>query len=306
MDGILILDKPAGVSSHDLVRQVRRVCRQRQVGHAGTLDPLATGILVVGLGAGTRIIQFLMEGRKTYRATLKLGETTDTQDAEGVVLDQRPWQGVRGEEIEAAGRSLVGTIRQVPPMYSALKKDGVPLYKLARQGIEIERQARTVTIHSLLVEEIALPYVTLVVDCSKGTYIRTLCHDLGATLGCGAHLVALRRTRSGCFTEKDCVRDLAAYADRPESLPLLSLEQCLREYPSFVVTPPAAARLRNGVPPAAHELVEGSGLPAPGATVVLLDGGGLLAVARFAPGRERESRGDFELARVFPNPAGAG
>lgn len=305
MNGILIVDKPAGVSSHDVVRQVRRICRQRQVGHAGTLDPMATGVLVVGIGAGTRILQFLMDAGKTYRTTLKLGETTDTQDAEGSVLGQRPWQGIQPDDIEKACRLLVGTIEQVPPMYSALKRDGVPLYKLARQGVEVERQARPITIHRLSVEKIALPFVTLVVDCSKGTYIRTLCHDLGEALGCGAHMTALRRTRSGCFTERDAVADLANYVERPEDLPLLTVAQCLlREFPSVAVTAPAAARLCNGVPPTMDEITTDCGRPEPGQKVVLLGEGAVLAVARFAPQRELETRGDFELLRVFPGAAG--
>ncbi|WP_432822043.1 tRNA pseudouridine(55) synthase TruB [Trichloromonas sp.] len=303
MDGLLVIDKPGGVTSHDVVRQVRRLCRQRQVGHAGTLDPMATGILVVGVGEATRIIQFLMVGEKTYRATLKLGESTDTQDAEGNVLVQRSFDAITADAIESACQSFVGTIRQLPPMFSALKKDGVPLYKLARQGIEIEREAREVTVHRIQVEKIDLPFVTLVVDCSKGTYIRTLAHDIGEMLGCGAHLTALRRTRSGCFNETDCIR-LEDFVDAPDRLPLLSLEHGLRDYPSFEVSPEAAARLRNGIPPSADEV---SGLPLPdaGSTVLLLDDGNLLAAARFAPGRENERRGDFELIRVFLRAAAA-
>ncbi len=303
MDGLLIIDKPGGVTSHDVVRQVRRLCRQRQVGHAGTLDPMATGILVVGVGDGTRIIQFLMEGEKTYRATFKLGESTDTQDAEGNVLVQRSWETITADAVERACQSFVGAIRQVPPMFSALKKDGVPLYRLARQGIEVEREAREITIHQILVEKIDLPFVTLVVDCSKGTYIRTLGHDIGEMLGCGAHMTALRRTRSGCFTEADCIR-LEDYVDAPDTLSLISLEQGLRDYPSCEMTPEAAARLRNGIPPTVDEVSTDS-LPDAGSIVLLLDAGALLAAARFAPGRENERRGDFELIRVFPRVAEA-
>jgi tRNA pseudouridine55 synthase len=301
MDGLLVIDKPSGVTSHDVVRQVRRMCRQRQVGHAGTLDPMATGILVVGVGEATRIIQFLMAGDKTYRATLKLGETTDSQDAEGQVLAQRGWEMVTEEAVARACRSLVGSIKQVPPMFSALKKDGVPLYRLARQGIEIAREAREVSIHQIRVEKIDLPFVTLVVDCSKGTYIRTLCHDIGEMLGCGAHMTALRRTRSGCFREADSIR-LEDYVNAPDSLPLLSIEQGLRDLPACEVSPAAATRLRNGIPPTADELSGGS-LPEVGRIVLLFDSGTLLAASRFAPDREQEKRGDFELIRVFPRSA---
>jgi tRNA pseudouridine55 synthase len=206
MNGILLIDKPQGMTSHDVVRRVRRLLRTRRVGHTGTLDPLATGVLPVAVGEATRIVQFLMEGDKTYRAVLKLGEITTTQDAEGEVLERRPVEGITVEAVIAAARSFAGVIHQLPPMYSALKKDGVPLYRLARQGIEVERESREVRIDRLQILDVDLPLVTLEVDCSKGTYVRTLCHDLGLALGTGAHLVALRRTRSGSFTEADCVK----------------------------------------------------------------------------------------------------
>ncbi|MDY0269829.1 tRNA pseudouridine(55) synthase TruB [Trichloromonas sp.] len=298
MDGILVIDKPQGVSSHDIVRQVRRLCRQRQVGHAGTLDPMATGVLLVGVGQGTRIIQFLMDGRKAYRATLKLGESTDTQDAEGRILERRPWWGVSPEGVRRACEALTGTILQTPPMFSALKKEGVPLYKLARQGIEVERAAREVTIHRIDIESIELPLVTLLVECSKGTYIRTLAHDLGEDLGCGAHLTALRRTRSGSFDVRDAIR-LEDYRERPEDLPLRPLLESLAEFPRLSLDESAASRLRNGIPPARAEIIDGN-LPEEGGRVLLLDHGALRAVARFDPRREREKRGDFELLRVFP------
>lgn len=298
MDGILVVDKPQGVTSHDVVRQVRRLCRQRQVGHAGTLDPMATGLLLVGIGQGTRIIQFLMDGRKTYRATLKLGESTDTQDAEGTLLESRPWLGVTVDALHRGCADLTGTIRQVPPMYSALKKDGVPLYKLARKGIEVEREAREISIHRIDIESVELPLVTLLVECSKGTYIRTLAHDLGEALGCGAHLTALRRTRSGCFDEADAV-SLEDYREAPESLPLCSLLESLTEFAALNLDEPATARLRNGIPPSISEISDGA-LPEEGERVLLLDHGDLRAVARFDPQRLRETRGDFELLRVFP------
>ncbi len=304
MNGILIIDKPKGLTSHDVVRRVRRRLKIRRVGHAGTLDPMATGILQVAVGEGTRIVQFLMEGEKTYRAVLRLGEITDTQDAEGKVLTRRPVEGLSREDIEAACRSFVGRIRQVPPMYSALKKDGVPLHRLARQGIEVVREAREVEIRRLQVGEVQLPHVSLEVDCSKGTYIRTLAHDLGAALGPGAHLISLRRVRSGPFVESDCLSLEELEGDHPATgCPgLLSLQVALRNYPALQVTTDAASRLQNGMPPVLQEVSPFSPGNA-GDVVLLLRQEHLLAVARYAPLRERERRGDFELLRVFPNSA---
>lgn len=253
---------------------------------------------MVGVGQGTRIIQFLMDGCKTYRATLKLGESTDTQDAEGRLLESRPWLGVTLDALHRGCADLTGTIRQVPPMYSALKKDGVPLYRLARQGIEVEREARELTIHRIDIEAAELPLVTLLVECSKGTYIRTLAHDLGETLGCGAHLTALRRTRSGCFGEADAI-SLQDYQEHPESLPLRSLLESLAEFTALNLDEAASARLRNGIPPSISEISDGA-LPEEGERVLLLDHGNLRALARFDPRRLRETRGDFELLRVFP------
>jgi tRNA pseudouridine55 synthase len=303
MNGLLIIDKPQGITSHDVVRRVRRLFKTRRVGHAGTLDPLATGVLPVAVGDGTRIVQFLMEGDKSYCATLKLGEITDTQDAEGEILERRPVEGVTGEMIAQACRSLVGTISQVPPMYSALKKDGIPLYKLARRGIEVSRQARQVQIRRLFIREIRLPYVTLEVDCSKGTYVRTLCHDLGLAIGPGAQMSALRRTRNGFFTEAESIslEDLEA-RDLPQAL-LLSLAEALRGYPALEIGSVAANRLKDGIPPRLSEMT-GPISCAEGEVLTLLGSGALLAVARFAPSRPKEKRGDFELLRVF-NRAGA-
>ncbi len=301
MDGLLIIDKPTGISSFDVVRRVRRLYKTRKVGHAGTLDPLATGVLVVGLGDGTRLIQYLMEGEKSYRATFKLGEATDTQDSEGQIIDSHPIEGLLPERVAEACRSFVGRISQVPPMYSALKKDGVPLYKLARQGVEVEREARTIDIFKVEVVDIDLPYVTIEVDCAKGSYIRTLCHDIGRRLGCGAHMTALRRTRSAPYEESDSHTLERLTDENGEGDPecLMTLLDAVRNYPAFEVSGNGAAeRLRNGVPPQACE-VSGVALPSEGDMVVLLDQGQLRALAAYAPSRPREQRGDFELLRVF-------
>jgi tRNA pseudouridine55 synthase len=298
MNGILLIDKPPGMTSHDVVRRVRRLLRTRRVGHTGTLDPLATGVLPMAVGEATRIVQFLMEGDKTYRAVLKLGETTTTQDAEGEVLERRPVEGITAETVIAAARSFEGVIRQLPPMYSALKKDGVPLYRLARQGIEVERESRAVRIDRLQILDVDLPLITLEVDCSKGTYVRTLCHDLGLVLGTGAHLLALRRTRSGSFTEADCVTLEQLETDGTATPPLLSVDEALRGMPALEVDAEATRRLADGIPPALASLSAAPGCPE-GETVRLMHAGTLLAIARFAPGRLNEKRGDFELLRVF-------
>lgn len=301
MNGLLIIDKPAGLTSHDVVRALRRSLRMRRIGHAGTLDPLATGVLPVAVGESTRLVQFLMEKDKTYRATLELGTMTDTQDVEGKVLERRPLNGLDWERIETVAGRFVGEIEQIPPMYSAVKKDGVPLHRLARRGIEVERQTRPVRIFRLEILAVELPRVILEVDCSKGTYVRTLCHDLGLALGCGAHLTALRRLRSGSFTLERCLslEEVERRCREGLDLPLTTPEAALGDLPALEVSPEAAARLRHGIPPALDAVARVfSGLE--GEKVALLDHGTLLAIARYAPSRLREKRGDFELLRVFP------
>jgi tRNA pseudouridine55 synthase len=207
-------------------------------------------------------------------------------------------EGITAETVIAAARSFEGVIRQLPPMYSALKKDGVPLYRLARQGIEVERESRAVRIDRLQILDVDLPLITLEVDCSKGTYVRTLCHDLGLVLGTGAHLLALRRTRSGSFTEADCVTLEQLETDGTATPPLLSVDEALRGMPALEVDAEATRRLADGIPPALASLSAAPGCPE-GETVRLMHTGTLLAIARFAPGRLNEKRGDFELLRVF-------
>src|SRR6266568_6817656 len=200
MNGFLIIDKPAGITSHDVVQRVRRLCRLKKVGHTGTLDPFATGVLPVALGEGTKAIHFLDEAVKEYRAELTLGTATDTQDCTGTVIREGEWRGVTAEEIVALTREFTGRVSQVPPMYSALKRNGVPLYRIARAGETVEREPREVLISAITIDRLELPVVAFTVICSRGTYVRTLAADLGDRLGCGAHLTALRRTRSGPFT----------------------------------------------------------------------------------------------------------
>jgi len=200
MDGILIVDKPEGITSLDVAREMKRRFGVKKAGHVGTLDPFATGVLPIVINEGTKLVPFLGEGPKEYEVTLKLGEETTTDDWTGQVVTSRPWEGVLSEEIEAVVRTFLGKIRQIPPMFSAIKIAGRPLYRLARKGIEVKRKERDVEIYGVRTEGIHLPLVRLKVSCSKGTYIRALGRDIGRKIGCGAHLLRLRRTRSGPFT----------------------------------------------------------------------------------------------------------
>ena len=248
--GLLILNKPGGLTSHDVVNRVRRATHIKQVGHAGTLDPLATGVLVICVGQATRISEYLMGHDKTYRATMRLGIETDTYDADGEVVATHAVH-VECAEIEQALRSFVGDIQQVPPMYSALKRDGQKLYDLARQGIEIERETRAVTVYSIALLDYQAPDVTINVHCSAGTYIRSIAHDLGALLGTGAHLTALTRTASGPFTLQQAV-DLAAFeasAREGQWQTLLrSMDEALSDWPLVVIDEADRARALNGAP----------------------------------------------------------
>ena len=205
-DGVLLVDKPAGVTSSDVVVAVRRMFKLKKVGHGGTLDPQATGLLVLLVGKGTKLSSSAMSGDKTYEGVLRLGAATNTQDAEGEVVSRGDPSGVTNERLEALVASdFTGDIFQTPPMVSAIKVDGVPLYKMARKGEEIAREPRLVHVFSFRVDEFGIPDTRFTVRCSKGTYVRTLCHDIGEALGCGGHLAALRRVRSGRFDVADAI-----------------------------------------------------------------------------------------------------
>lgn len=298
MHGLLLIDKPAGMTSHDVVRQVRRVCKTRKVGHAGTLDPLATGVLPVAIGDGTKVLQFLLADNKSYRATMLLGMTTDTLDAEGKTLLERPIPANCRELLEPACNQYRGAIMQVPPMFSALKKNGVPLYKLARKGEIVDREARQVNINRLEIVNIDLPSVTIDVDCTKGTYIRSLIADIGETLGCGAHLTALRRTQSSGFKVADCIPLGQLQEATKKDLRLLSLNEALSDYPAVQVVARAATALHCGVPPEVGD-TDVDPILLDGQLVRLQIEQSLVAMARYAPQRLKEKRGDFELIRVF-------
>lgn len=232
------------MTSHDVVNRVRRIVGIRRVGHAGTLDPLATGVLLVGVGQATRLIEYLVGQPKTYIATICLGQTTDTYDADGEVVAERPFHGTQ-TDIENALSVFRGDIQQQPPMYSAIKRNGQPLYKLARQGVEVERPFREVTIYQLALLSWQPPSLALSVTCSAGTYIRSIAHDLGEQLGCGGHITTLRRTEIGVFTTTNGVA-LADLNNDNWTQFLLPLDTAVQHLPQLQVTAVAAQDLQNG------------------------------------------------------------
>lgn len=252
VDGFLVIDKPAGISSHDVVNRVRRILGTRKVGHTGTLDPFATGVLPIAVGEGTKAIQFLDEGEKAYEAVIRLGLVTDTLDITGTVLQEHDSGGLGQEQLLSAMAALTGEISQVPPMYSAIKRGGQPLYKLARKGIEVERQSREVIIHSFELLEFSSPLATVRVHCSRGTYVRTLADDLGKLLGCGACLTALRRTLSGPFRLADAMtlEQLASYAEEGVAQHhVVHVPTALSHLAQIQLTESELQKLKNGIPP---------------------------------------------------------
>lgn len=247
--GFLNIDKPAGMTSHDVVARLRRAAGQKRVGHGGTLDPAATGVLPIALGEATKLLSHLVDGRKTYIATIHLGVTTTTDDAEGAVVQTRPVPALSRDTLEAALRPFVGTIQQIPPRYSAIQVGGQRMYDLARRGESVELAPRAVEIDQLDVHDWQPPRLTIKVICGKGTYIRALARDLGAVLGCGAHLAALRRTRVGPLT-MDAAVALATLTEDPACLTqhLLPPETALLDWPRVDVDEPSAKQIRNGLP----------------------------------------------------------
>ena len=205
-EGILLIDKPSGITSHDVVDRVRRTLHMKRIGHAGTLDPMATGLVIILVGKATKASQYLMGMDKTYEGTILLGKSTNTHDAEGVVTQERPVPPLTEEDVVKLLKSFEGDQYQTPPMFSAKKKEGVPLYKLARKGKEVEREARLIHIASFEVDEWRAPdQIDFTISCTKGTYVRTLANDIGEKLGCGAHLTALNRTDVEKFRIEDAV-----------------------------------------------------------------------------------------------------
>jgi tRNA pseudouridine55 synthase len=199
LEGVLLVDKPTDHTSHDVVARLRGKLRMRKIGHAGTLDPMATGLLIMLVGKATRVSQYLMSLDKEYEGTIELGKTTDSQDADGNVMETRPVPELTESAVRAAMQGFLGDQYQTPPMYSAIKIDGVPLYKKARKGEEVEREPRFIRVMAWDLLRFASPHIDFRMRCTKGTYVRTLAHDLGTKLGCGAHLSALRRTATDRF-----------------------------------------------------------------------------------------------------------
>jgi len=251
VDGILLLDKPSGITSNDALQQVKRLYFAKKAGHTGSLDPLASGVLPICMGEATKVSAFLLDADKRYQVRCQLGVRTTTADAEGEVIDTRPVGSYSKEQLEAVLQQFRGSIEQVPPMYSALKHQGQRLYKLARQGVEVEREPRPVEIHELLLTDQGEDWIDISVHCSKGTYVRTLAEDIGEKLGCGAHVTVLRRTGVGPYGEENLVTietlerlkqdDMAAMDDL-----LLPIESALTQWPDVNLSSDAAFYLQQG------------------------------------------------------------
>lgn len=277
--GVLVIDKPKGMTSADVVARVKRARGARRCGHTGTLDPMATGVLPIALGEGTKAAAFLLDDDKAYEGELELGVTTDTLDAEGAVTGRADAAGVSAEALRGALAAWVGEREQIPPMYSALKKDGKRLYELARAGVEVDRPARPIRIDRLELLWFRTPRAAFAVDCRKGTYVRALVHDIGVALGCGATLTALRRTRAGRFTLADAVT-----LDHAAEGRVLPLTEVLSHLPGVTIGPERVADVQHGRP-----------IPAPpgppyGPLRILGPSGALLAVGEADAGKIRYLR----------------
>jgi tRNA pseudouridine55 synthase len=293
VNGILVLDKPAGLSSNAALQEVKRLFNASKAGHTGSLDPLATGVLPLCLGEATKISQFLLESDKEYLTTIMLGIRTDTGDSEGIEIEKSDASVVDLKEIGKVLNDFVGEISQLPPMYSALKHDGVPLYKLARQGVEVKRESRPITLHKIDLLGFQNGIIEIQVACSKGTYIRTLADDIGQKLGCGAHVTGLRRLKAGVFSAAECVSLPQLRALKETSGPgdytaldalLLEMDLAVQHFPEVVLPRISANCVRQG------QAVLVSHLPADG-LVRLYEGttfigiGSILDDGRVAPRR---------------------
>lgn len=280
MNGILNINKPVGWTSHDVVAWVRKVLREKRVGHSGTLDPLATGVLLVCVGQATRVAEYLMASTKVYRAEVTLGITTDTYDADGTIVDTATVPALSAADLRTALRDFTGKILQAPPAYSAIKQDGVPLHRRARRGEDVRPTPRPVHIHRIELLAWAAPRLTIEITCDPGTYIRSLAHDLGQALGCGAMLTGLVRTRSGNFTVEEAVSlDALAEAARAGTLAqhLYPLAAALNNLASVPVDPSAEQRLRNG------QAIAGPVAPIKSQGYAVAPDGSVIAILRHDP-----------------------
>ncbi len=250
MDGVINVNKPLGITSHDVVYRLRRMLNIKKIGHTGTLDPDASGVLPMCIGKGTKLSDFICANDKQYLAELTLGAITDTQDKSGEVLE-RFEVNVAEEDIKKAVKNFVGEIKQIPPMYSAIKINGKKLYELARKGETIERPERTVTINSIEIKNIDMDLntVTVLVDCSKGTYIRTLCEDIGRFLGCGGYMSSLMRTRSGRFSIEDSftLEEIEEMIKEERYDFFIPAQDVMQEYEKIVLSERNAKKVRNGI-----------------------------------------------------------
>jgi tRNA pseudouridine55 synthase len=297
LDGILNINKPPGITSFGVVARIKRLSGERHVGHSGTLDPDATGVLPVCLGRGTRTVEFLVDAAKTYRAEIELGTATDTYDSSGQVTQTGDPSGIDRAALESALSAFRGLIRQTPPMYSAVKHKGRPLYKLARAGIEVGRKSRPVTIHRLELIIWQPPAATLEVECSKGTYIRSLAHDLGKALGCGAHLTGLVRTRCGLFDIRDAVsmpRLEEAFRSGYWEHFVHPVDSVLQDFSAVIVNDAAEDAIRNGSPLALEQDSQGSDAGSRQYCRAYSRDGRFLAVLCFAP-----EKGTWRPKKVF-------
>ncbi len=252
MDGVLVIDKPQGITSHDVVLMLRSALHNRyKVGHTGTLDPVATGVLPLCVGKATKLSPFLMKGTKEYIATIKLGEETDTLDSEGEVLFSGTVRGDILDRIEDILDRFRGDTEQVPPSFSAIKRNGIPLYKLARKGVMVQPQPRKVSIYELKLLLVSLPYITVKVVSSPGMYVRSLCRDIGRELGCYGHMHTLRRIRSGEFTIKDgiALRDLKGMVYEDIKGAIIPMDRLVLDMPSITFNRAMEERIKKGIQP---------------------------------------------------------
>ncbi len=304
LDGIIVIDKPGNISSAGVVRYVKKTLNAKKVGHAGTLDPFAEGVLICCLNQATRLAGFLLHGKKKYVAVLKLGEETDTQDFTGTIISSGKPVDFSPQTIQKVFKKFEGPIKQLPPVYSALKHKGVPLYKLARHGKPMQKPPRCVRIDNIAIQEIALPHIRFEVTCSAGTYIRALCSDIGKSLGCGAHLTALKRLESSGFTLSQAVslpelgklRTSKKLAER-----IIHMAAALPDMPKFRAGRQLAEKIRNGKKISTRDLTGANGTDTThiaGTEIKIVDRkGDLIAILNYSePGHRLGYR------CVFPKP----
>ncbi|HUF42704.1 MAG TPA: tRNA pseudouridine(55) synthase TruB [Verrucomicrobiae bacterium] len=293
--GVLLIDKPEGPSSAQVVGRVKRLLGAKKIGHLGTLDPFASGLLLLGVNEGTKVADIFLAGTKCYRGVMRLGVQTDSQDATGKVVEERPVPPIGAAQLRALEQQFTGSLQQVPPMFSALKKDGVRLYRLARQGKEVPREPRSITISALTLRRCGAHEIEFDVACSRGTYVRTLAADMGRHLGCGAHLSSLRRTACGALTIEQAVtlEELEKRCEKPSGL-MLSLAAALAHLRAVRWPSRTLARLRLGQ----QELLGQIGDAQPGERLIrVLDQRGQLAA--LAEWTDQPPRGRWRLLRVF-------